>query len=888
MIKRDFILLPFGFALSVMLLAMIHFTGDPVWLKSLLPNVPGGDGILWQVQTTFLSVGFAGLAIATQLFAEAPLAIGISRSRVLQYIHAGRFVGVGLAANIVIAIEVIWLPSATGVIGVSILGFLPTVILLVLSMVRLMQLFGHPSRLDEVVRVSLVDSLSNRLAESTRQHANARKQLDGLFASDLSLRPMKNPIYTLKVPVPEGSRVVKLIRPKTVRNAIDSLSLLATEANRNFAEVAEEYVQPHVTLDVEPGDRTRLGETLFRVITSKELDEATTRRVIRLLQSSIVFEPSGSVTTFEESDREIANLKDAIGRCLRSGELATAERALVLLGHVVRGVWMAEPEFLRVSRRASFVRRDWLFRSIGEVEQDALLSPRVANIFVSAAMTRALEAPRTGSDEYMDECLRSFTRIWFDVLRYSAPEFSSVTSRITTCVQNLAAFSHARSDEQGDYEARATWAMVELVKLGLDSKDFGAAKMAAQELNSLFKSSRQGILQSHVRAGLLVLSGWIGYLKGKQDAGYPVDPSLREMLMPTGTRSEILAARVMLEQGATSFSRYDWWEIETVASYSVQVRQLSGYIDRAQLEALISASGALPPAKDQESASRYRNILGLLTEADRELSATELFLKKELTDKIALWDTIERGRLSQEPLSDARIESVRSSLRQTLSERRRLADEIPLCNKVPETTRTSRPILGMNFRVPKIYLVDKVFNQTYANPEDFGHLISQGFSDGEDQRIIRELRSLQHQVLEPKASAILQHIEDLGDDAQHFVMVTPYGGLEDIHEWYSNEFMSALDRVTYIETGVLESEAYLFDRRGTLLSCRRPEEKEGLFPVKDTYIALGVFEDVQGKDEPEVRIETGEYFLVWPGDAPRVFRFGMEIANPDDGEGDTA
>jgi hypothetical protein len=72
-----------------------------------------------------------------------------------------------------------------------------------------------------------------------------------------------------------------------------------------------------------------------------------------------------------------------------------------------------------------------------------------------------------------------------------------------------------------------------------------------------------------------------------------------------------------------------------------------------------------------------------------------------------------------------------------------------------------------------------------------------------------------------------------------------------------------------------------------------PEGKEGLSPVDGTSIALGVFEDVQGEDEPQVRIETGEYFVVWPGEDPRVLRFGIEEVQQetdsiDGGSGDTA
>ena len=880
--RRDVLFLVCTLIVSVVLLAVAHYEGDPDWLARHLPAAAGGDGILWQVQTTFLSVGFAGLAIAAQLFAEAPLAIGASRGRVLEYIQAGWFVGVGLVANAVIAVETIWLSSALGVLGVALLWFTPTVVVLMVSTTKLMQLFGHPSRLDEVVRLSLVDSLSSRLSEVSRKYADAKKQLEGLVVADWSVGFPKASSVTLRVPVPKAGRVIKTIRPKVVRQAIDSLGLRATEDGLMNSDLTEVYEPPRLTIDVEPGDRIRLGETAFRVITSKELDEATTGRMVRLLQSSIEFEPSGSVTPDEETDREIANLKDAIGTNLRSGALSTAERAVELLGHVVRGVWMAEPASLDSSRRASFTRRDWLFRSIGEVEQDALLSARVAGIFVSAAMTRALEAPRTGSTEYVDECLRSFTRLWFDVLRHGGPEFDSVPSRITTCVQNLAAYSYSTTDEREDLQARGTWAMVELVKLALDAKKPDDAKMAAQELNGLFEFDREGSGRSHVRGGQLVLSGWLDYLADQKDERDPADSDLRALVTPRGTWSEILAARNLAERGAAPFSRWDWWEMKTTASSRAQALQLSGYIDRAQLAALASSHGALPPADDQATASEYERFLRLLDEGGKELTAKETNLKQKFTEEIAKWDAAEDKRLALEPLSEERTEALRGALRETFSGRPRLAAEIPILEEDPVTTETSPSILGMNFRVPRHYLVDKVFNQTYADPKDLGQIIGQGFAEGEEQKIVSELRSLRDDALQPTAFVIRQEIEGLGSEAEHYVLVTPYGGLDDLEDWYSIELRDALERVTHIETGVLDAEALLFDRRKTLVSCRKPEDKEGLAPVDGTTIALGVFEDVQGGDEPQVRIETGEYFVVWPGEDPRVIRFGTPSTDGSD------
>lgn len=883
--RRDLSILTCGFVASVALLAVIYYTGYPTWIDLYLPAAAGGDSVLWQVQTTFLSVGFAGLAIAAQLFAEAPLAIGASRSRVLEYIHAGRFVGVGLVANAVIAIESIWFSSDIGMIGITIFCFVPTLIMLVLSTVRLMQLFAHPSRLDEGVRLSLVGTLSDRLSEGSRKYASAREQLEDLKVS--SWTPGETP-FTLIVPVPEAGRVIKSIKPRLVRRVIDSLGMRATEGSTSRTQGSEVYVPPRVTLDVEPGDRTRLGETAFRVITSEQLNEATNGRVLRLLQSSIEFEPSGTVTPEEETDREIANLKDAIGTNLRSGAFATAERALELLSHVVRGVWTAQSDSRDFSRRSSFTRRDWLFGSLGEVEQDALLSPRAAGMFVSAAMTRALEAPRVGSTDYVDDCLRSLTRLWYEVLKHGGSEFESVSSRILICVQNLAAYSYAGADEEDgqeeDLQARAIWAMVELAKLALDAKKPEDAKAAAEQLSRLFEFDRHGSGRSHVRGGQLVISGWLDYLADKQDARSPVDLSLREMVTPQGRRSEILSARSMAERSAGLFSRWDWWEMKATASNRAQALQLSSYIDRAQLSALTSSYGPLTPIKDQEMASEYKGFHKMLTDADRELSGNEESLLQELTKEIEKWDVAEDGRLDRAPLSKARAASLQRALRETLDGERRLAVMLPTLYEVPATVDSSRPILGMNFRVPKHYLVDGIFNQTYADPAGLGHMISRAFTDGEDQKIVSALRSLQDNTLAPKSSIILRQINDLGDQARHFVLVTPYGGMEDLDDWCSIEFRDALNRVTHIETGVLDGEAFLFDRRSTLISCRKPEQKEDLFPVDGTSIALGVFDDVQDEGEPQVRLETGEYFVVWPGETPCLYRFGSTLVSRDESE----
>ena len=884
--RRTVLILTGIFILSVTLLALAHYGGDPSWIRHHLSVAHGSDGILWQVQTTFLSVGFAGLAIAVQLFAEAPLAIGASRGQVLEHIKAGWFVGVGLVANAIIAVETMWLPSGLGVLGAALLGLTPTVVMLVVSTTRLMQLFGNPSRLDRVVRTSLVGTISQRLRDVSSKYADAKRQLERLSGAELSVGVLEPLYYSLRVLVPEGGRIIRMIRPDVVRKAIEPLRLRATERNLNRGESSELFEPFRVTIGVAPGDRTRLGDPAFEVVTSRQLDEATSNRMMRHLQSSIVFEPASVVTPYEEIDREIAHLKDAIGTNLRSGALATAERALVLLGDVVRGVWITEPAMLDLTWRASMTRRDWLFRSIGEVEQDALLSPRTFGMFVIAGTTRALEASRTGPAEYVDECLRSFTRLWFDVLQHGGPEFASVPSSITTRIQNLTAYSFSVAEEREDLQARGTWAMVELVKLALDAKRPDAAKVAAWELDGLFEYDREGTGRSHVRGGQMVLSGWLDYLADKKDERDPEDPELRNAVTPAGTVVQIIAARRLTERGTAPFSRWDWWEMKTTAASRAQFLELSRYVDRAQLAALSSWYGPLPPVGDQETASEYRRFLDLLGESDAKLTAKQESLKQKFAEGVAEWGVAEAQKLAEEPLSVKRVDELRVALRETLAERPRLADEIPVAEEVPTGIDTSRHVLGMNLRVPRHYLVDEVFNQTYADPKDLGRAIGRGFIDGEDRKIVEALRSLHAHALEPTGAAIRSQIEALRGEAEHYVLVTSYGGL-DVFGGGSSAI--ALGRVTHVETGVLDDdEAIFFDRRETLASYRKPEEKADLDRVEGTSIALGVFDDARGGEEPQVRLETGEYLVVWPGENPRIVRFGGGQAfEPPDSSGPT-
>ncbi len=254
-----------------------------------------------------------------------------------------------------------------------------------------MDLFGNPSQLDEVVRASLVESLSSRVEEVSRRYSRATQQLDGLAVWSKSPFDRTSSAATLRVPFRRGGFVIKAIEPNLVRQARDLLAPSAIPSRATGFENDDVYTPPQIIVDVEFGNRPRLGETAFRVITHEVLDEPRQRRITGLLQSSIEYEAPDAVTPDEKTEREIASLQDAVGSSIRSGAFATAERAVRLLGEVLRGVWKTQLEGSdSVSRCVRLTRQDWLFRSMGEVEQDAVLSPRAAGLFVGQAMARTL------------------------------------------------------------------------------------------------------------------------------------------------------------------------------------------------------------------------------------------------------------------------------------------------------------------------------------------------------------------------------------------------------------------------------------------------------------------------------------------------------------------
>ncbi|TDC49977.1 hypothetical protein E1212_16250 [Jiangella ureilytica] len=860
--------------LAVCLTALVIAHGSELTFLPTLSPEAGASGLIWQVQTTFLSVGLAGLAIATQLFVDTPHAVGATRADVLRYAYVEEFVGLGLAANALLAVETIWLQSDAGVAVAVVGGLALTVAMMLISYIRVARLFGKPSLLDEVVKRSLARNLIDRLDTVARNYASATKQLEPLFEAGLTREPTVSASDYAPIRTPRGGLVLRRINPRPVRQALAALAPRVQSIPEAAAAMeTSNYSPPEIVVSAEPGDRVRHGAVVFRVRGYSDVPAPVRERVETLLASSLEFEGREAVTPDEEISREISMLQDAVAAGIRAGAFGSASRALELIDAILREAWTAHIATQEAPRRTYSVRRRWLYGVLAEVELDAIQSPKAFTLFVHQAMARVLQVRDVKSTDYTDESLRSFTRIWSNALVAGNHQLDEYVDLILLDLQNLAEYSHLGEADGVDLRVRSSWAIVELVKLAVDARRFSAARAAANYLSGLFEyTDTNGHLRKHARAGQLVLSAWLAWQESRSDEILPRDEDLHRLLGPKGNRSDIVAAGLVVSNESTPFSRWQWWEAANLGPMQVKALEMNNYVLHAVARALIRSNGTLPKATSHDLNSFYTRLMPLLEEVDEALDHSATTLRANLSQEIERWKASEITALANAHVSDQKVGELKRAFEARLYSDSRISRRLPRSSSVPLDADAAMPVFGINYKIPRHYFVDEIFNSTYADPKDLGDMIAQAFIDAENRKIVDHLAALTTRRAKVRTDAVVRAIAKLGDDASKYILLAPFGG-PDAEEWWEESLQASLKMVSVIETAALDDTLILFDPRRTLLSHIHPRTSGELEPVGETGIALGVIDDVNDQDDPKVRVEAGEYVVFWPGDDPFVHAF---------------
>lgn len=847
-------------ALAFSPFALVHFavSGPREFLPELAPTADAG-ALLWQVHSTFLSVGFAGLAIATQIFTESPVAIGATRSDVLRHVRIPDFAKIGLASNLLIGAEALWLESDAGLLLVVLACLLPTAAAMVWSYWKMLSLLSSPTQLDARVQATLVETVEARLKSLEAVRAASATELESLRANGLVDGPTAPGMERVPVFLPHSDRVVRRIRSRVVQQAVQSAAAITSTVQDSEAK-AQDIVRVEISANVELGTRQPSGRAAFWIFIQGTAPAGMVDGIKHILLDALDFEDLGAVTPDEEIAHELGLLRDTLSASLRSGQFNLAERALNMIEAIVRKAWQSPRQPGPISLRLSALRSDWLYRTIAEAELDASLGRRETDLFIDHAMSRTLTSPALASYEHFTLSLASFARIGRLLLEERPPHWPEAWHRLLNGLQNLAEYSFHGEADADDLRTECVWTIVELAKAAIDAENGEAALEAAAFLASIFEHIH-GHLRREVGAGQLVLRAWTLLLASKGRADWAAWAALQQHLTLTGTYDSQVAARSHTERPSGGRGRWEWWELESDGPAKVTVMEMDSYIDKAVLKSMSASWGPLSPASDEQTASTYRRLLSLAEDTSMTTTPGLDGLIAALRKRIDEWKESQYVQLSQAPLAASRIAEMRESARAVLTGKNRLATLVPALTEIPELVQDDAPILGMNLRVPREYLVEEVFNSTYADPAQIGQSVGRGFIDGEDRKVCALLRSLNPSP-EPLTPEALSSVLDQAAHTPERVLVAPFGG-PNLDHWWTTEVQQALSQITLIESAALEDELLLFSP-ADFESLRQPEAKQGLTSIADTQVALGVFEDVTGMPRPHVRVESGEKFVVWP------------------------
>lgn len=833
------------------------------------------DGALWQVQTTFLSVGFAGLAIATQLFVDSPLAFGASRTAVLKFIYAPIFACYGTGANILIALETIWIPSNGGAFLAFILGLLPTTMLLVASSVRLVGLFGNQILLDRLIRKSTQDSYVNRLRKDQKTFEASSEEITRIQSYFESATHNSSNQRSIEIFSKQPNCVVSGYKIKNFEKAARILRIDTFNTTTKSANVESSYKDINLEFLLAPGNRTRSEKPIIQIRANQLTRPEAISRAIRILESSVIYKPESYVTLDETTDRDLTQLKDTISQSLRNGQYAVAKRALELLDQLLREIWQASAAKDARFPQGRIAGGSALRHITRDSELDVILGARTADLLLDNAMTRALTAPESGSKEYIDDSLRSFVRMWSDLLKTNDSQFDRALSRIVICLQNLALFAYSMAPEKLEAQPRASWALVELIKLALDGQSVPNAVAAADQLATLSESKRNINLSSQSLAGQLVLLSWIDFLEPSfSDEHVDLEP-LKNSLAISASKKDLLNCYDLLQDRTTPFSRWEHWETSTSAFTGVHVLRFPEKVTTTLYALLCNAPGPLPKISRIDDAFLYRSFLDKCkNESDPRRGKLQEFINS-LETELANWDRFQNQLLLDEPIQNSRVDELKDAFITHYKKNSILSNYLTKLSTEHMNIIDSDRRLGINIRVPKIYFVQKGFNNTFADAAQLGQTLATGFIDSEEDAIIDKLRELTTEFRNGTTAAISNELQKLGNDRKNFIFIIPFGGVGHYEDWYAPALQKLLKDVKVVESSSLpDDEAILFARHTSLELLKLPDPTDGLKELSGTEISFGLFDEgTASEDEPSVRIQLAEKFDLVPNQLPTIYRF---------------
>jgi hypothetical protein len=828
---------------------------------------------MWQVHAGFLAIAFAGLTIASQVYAESPLAAGTARRAILKRLNVGRLLSVGLTANFLIAMAAIWLSTDAAVLLMFLTAFLFSVGHIVRSYSTLGGLYSDPASIDQLIGITLAEEVEKAIEVASKQDRDVERLADEFLSAGVLL---ETPVFRASrrdVIHSRNGATISNIRVDLLRFAVRELerlsagALTATEAPQpTDLAPTDASPRPRIVMYARPFRKLRPRAVLFSLYGDglDQIPGGEVERVLDTLRGAVVFEPEPYLGPEDRILWEMEAVQDAAREAFGTGALNRATRAITIMERANDVGWSIADA--GGAPAMSSERRDWLLAPFADLEWSSGTLDGSADILISSAISRSIRAVREEDFDRFVSDVVSFQRIWASSLDVFEPP-EAVLDRALVGLQNLAEFVVPPDEKYRAFQESSVWTFVNLVKESVDRDRHRSARRAAGYLIRLYRYERSNqVIRTYVEGGKLALAAW---LLLRRSTGGTIDVLLLNLLTDSLGPEIAFSARAYLDRVQSPNSRWEWWESQKLFGLDVNVVQISQFADLATAVSLVKTPGRFSEAKAESDVLLASRISDELDKIDEDLanllglSKDRSAIRSALTRVVDEWRLIETRELGAQPIADAKVEKFRESFAAAMDGPFRLGDSFIRSDAQLPQQQTERGVIGLNVFVPKQFFVENEESSYYADPSHLGGEFARAMLAGEESRILRALNDLSQAQPEMSVEEFSARLARL-NGSEDFLVVRSFNVI-DFAFWaeLGDVVTGAGIELVDVDLGPdRDFEVLLVDRTRSIEVRRTPEEKEGLEPIGVTGVSGGVFDDVQAEGEAKVRVEVGELLRI--------------------------
>jgi hypothetical protein len=833
-----------GTTVTTVIAGRIHWKFLPFWSPT-----DGALGIIWQVHASFISIGFAGLAIAFQLLVDPPLAAGPARRAVINRIRFTQVVLFSIGADVIAGLAATWLESDLNVAVVFLLILLPSTAAIGYLYANTARIFSNPRQIEQWTFDDLIASakkIAVELADIRARNMELYDKLDGLPGFLTSPKDFSGE-FSCDV-FPKEAGVVKSVD----WSLLNEVSRLAEGSNNQFEGTPLSGISPtpegariRVDFIARMGVELSPSAPIAHIMSLTSLDKWTLKAFREVIDGCLTVRPQKDSYGGQHLQREMEDLQDNLILAIRDGKYSTAKRGY----EYYRGIASAtrqqiQNETASDEQITNYGEWQWLDRQAWEVNDAAVTAgPRFSIMAIGAALMRCSDSAGDGDLSAFRSSLASYEQIWHASLEKDGGE--GVVGNLLISLQNLTEYVvPSKQSSPGSLVNATLDTWIHLCKGALDADKAQIFRQTIDFHRSLFRFSDTPETLNEVRLGQLILFGW--YLFSRQSKGTPKSIDLDVLLNSQYSGSIWGALGLSIER--ESNGRWSWWEHDWSQPAEMKFHQLSTYVDKAALILLSRYGFGENIAATSDSYSVAFRLLQQIEDLAENWNTS--YGDKDRLNEVRMtleglvksWNENQSELLWSQPITQERIDRFIVAFDEELGKVESVSYlfQSNSGHIIPEG-KTS--ILGGRFLVNKEYFVESG-PHVYANPDMLAQQFARSMASGEDKMVVDHLANF-GLVEDVEFDAAIDRITDwINSTTDPVVFIMGSHMIASQLGYFNQEDSSSSPENNVILKMVYSGEdqfnVMLADRSSAPRIRRWPEEKDGMQPVGSHYVSAGI------------------------------------------------